>query len=345
MDLSLTLPSDWKYFAKGNANALFEYTGPQEAFQGQLLRLRLEKNLELYVTVQKLNNFIQETCEPLFPGQLVGTQMISVPLKFRDQLSHPGCKLMPSETHGFLILNVRQGNFKSFKLLKYCSVHIESIKSENAEETITSILFEFKPKWLYDPSSIYCRTCLLKQLKGLERHFCCNDLTRAETIERGVKDLISAFPDEVNMKLVKDEFPLVPLLEHFARRPDNILQKLKKNEIVGDDDNIMSINSAHDVLERLSLVMTLRDVGLFLKFKVVDGSNYTQPTGGDAFLTEIRSKLYETTAYIYDLDLKSNERFEHWKATEEELQGYYNRTSSWPPCSNKENRNIFTKNF
>lgn len=333
MDLSETLPSDWQYFAKGNANALFEYTGSNETFIGQLLRLRLEKSLELYVSVEELNEFIKNTCEPLFPGQLVGTQMISIPLEFRDQLCHPGCKLMPSENHGFLMMNVRHGDFKSYKLLKYCSLHVETKQMENTEDTIKSVLFEFKPKWLYDPTSIYCRTCLLKLLKGLDRHFCCNDLTKAETIERGVSDMISAIPDQINKKIVRDEFPLSSLVELFARRPDNILQKLKKNEIVGEKDSIIALTSAHDVLDRLSLVMTLRDVGLFLKFKVVDRKHYNQPKGGDVYLTETMGRTYETTSYIYDLDLKSSERFGHWKATEETLQSYYNCTSNWPPCS------------
>lgn len=344
MDLLLTSPSDWQYFAKGNANALFEYTGPNDTFKGQLLRLRLEKELDLYVSVEKLNNFIQKTCEPLFPGQLVGTQMINVPPEFRDQLTVTKCKLMNSETHGFLMMNIRKGNFENYKLLKYCSLHVETKGSEtkegketrateDEESKILSVLFELKPKWLYDPSTIYCRTCLLKQLKGLDRHFCCNDLTRAETIDRGVMDVISAIPIKLIEKIEQSRFPLSHLLTMFAQRPQNILHKLKKNEIVGEGDEILSLNSASDVLDRLSLVMTLRDVGLFLKFKVVDKEDYKQPIGGDAFLTEINGEIYETTSYIYDLDLKSSERFEHWKATEMELQGYYNCESDWPPCS------------
>lgn len=371
MELLQTLPSDWHFFAKGNANALFAYDGPNPDFQGRLLRLRLEKPLDLYVSVEKLNDFIQGTCEPLFPGQIVGTQMVEVSPDFRGSLLTKDCKLMIHETHGFLMENVRRGNHKTYKLLKYCTLHVgqssavagkdaknESQKAERASSAIndfiygsetnssrassneevpspvTSVLLEFKPKWLYEPKEMYCRTCLLKQLKGHPRHFCSLDLIREKTIDRGVGDLVSAVPPEVKKQLEVDHFPIRQLITAFARRRGNLLLKLKEYEAVREEDSILSLNSTDDVLDRLSLAMTLRDVGMFLKMEDVTEYNVRlrERVDGDAFLVHIDERVYEVTAYIYDLDLKSSARFQHWKAVEEQLQPFYNAETDWPLC-------------
>lgn len=332
LDLLETSPKDWHFFAKGNANALFQYQGDNTDFQRFLLRLRLEKNTQQYVSVAELDAFIKNTCEPLFPRQIVDTQMIEVPEQFRTQLATPGFTLMSTEPHGFLTFNVRAGgNFQSYKLLKYCALHVGSTRkgSESGNE-IESVLFEFKPKWLYEPKEKYCRTCLLKQSKGHKRHFCCLDLLREDRQEQGVHDLLSEVPKEVLDQLDREEIPLAQVILEFVREKGNVLQQLKLNEAVGEEDSILALNSEKDVLEKLSLVMTLRDVGLFLKVMRFD-DNYSRES--DYYYYKHNDKTYEVSSCLYDLDLKSSARFTHWKAIEEELQSYYNSdTSDWPQC-------------
>lgn len=335
MSLQETLPSDWHFFAKGNANALFQYKGNNPSFKDRLLRQRLQKDPQLYVSVSSLKKFIQQTCEPLFPGQLVGTEIIEVTSDFRNNLNTQGCILMQTEQYGFLMTNVRQGTYERYKLLKYCSFFVENKQRDDQTVEVNSVLFEFKPKWVYDPESSYCRTCLLKQLKGHKRHFCCLDLVREERFEKGVNDLVSEIPESVQKSLSDSLFPLVPLLMAFVHHPNNVLQKLKKYEQVDEKDQILSLDSPDDVLENLSLVMTLRDVGLFLKIskvKVSPPKLNGELLDGDTFFVKENHSTYEISSYIYDLDLKSSSRYEHWKSVEEQLQPYYNGKSLWPIC-------------
>lgn len=341
MSLLETLPSEWKFLAKGNANAIFQYSGKHESFIGQLIRLRLKKEPHLYVSVQSLNDFIQKMCKPLFSGQLVETEIIEIPKEFRMQLPTFGFSLMESEIYGFLMPNVLNGNHESHKLLKYCTLHIGSAEedTENLKKfpdsvtPLTSVILEFKPKWLYDPVSRYCRTCLLKQLKGQECHFCCIDLVRPETLERGARDLVSAVPFAIKTKLFENKFPLETLILEFAKRPNNILQKLKRYESVGAEDSILSLASQGDVLPKLSLVMTLRDVGVFLKMRRLTDEKPILLDKGDASTVQINLESFEVSSFIYDLDLKSSSRFSHWKNIEKKLQKYYNNANSaWPPC-------------
>lgn len=359
MDLLETSPSDWHFFAKGNANALFAYNGANPTFQNQLLRLRLEKPIDLYVSVKKLSDFIKGTCEPLFPGQIVGTQMVEMPQEFKEKLS-TDCNLMEIEPHGFLMTNVRLGNYQSFKILKYCTIHVgqrstkggelnpdakafdnsnlTNSRSPSIEGTslpVTSVLLEFKPKWLYEPNERYCRTCLLKQLKGHNRHFCSIDLVRDETMERGVTDLISGIPNQVQERLERDRFPLKESLLAFVLRPNNLLRTLFKHEAVADEDSILSLKNAEDVLDRLSLAMTLRDVGMFIKIEEVKQVSLKQILNladGDVVFVISNGRKYELSAFIYDLDLKSSLRLSHWKAVEEQLQPFYNAKTDWPTC-------------
>lgn len=333
MALSQTLPSDWKFFAKGNANALFAYSGDNTHFHGKLIRVRLQKDPELYVPVEKLNTYIQQKCEPLFPGQIVGTQMIELPDEFRNQLETVDFALMPSETKGFLMDNVCQGPHKIHRLLKYCKLHVgSSAKKSSNYGCMTSVLLELKPKWLYMPKDVYCRTCLLKQLKGLERHFCCIDLLQEEKSNSVVADLVSAVPLDVQKELAESGFPLFKLIVAFVKRKDNLLHKLMHHQSLDEKDSILGLSCEQDVLDKLSLAMTLRDVGMFLKMrKMDDGEKILED--GDAFVVERKGHTFEVTSYIYDLDLKPKARYTHWKAVEEKLQKFYKENSDWPPCT------------
>ena len=63
MEISkITSPEDWEYFAKGAANILFKYTGNNDYLKRKLLRLRLLKQEEEYISTCELYDFIELRC-------------------------------------------------------------------------------------------------------------------------------------------------------------------------------------------------------------------------------------------------------------------------------------------
>lgn len=342
----ITSPKEWSYFANGSANILFKYTGTNDYLTHKLLRLRLLKEDEEYISTCELYDFIELKCKHLFPKQIIDIQLIVLTSEFVRGLDSAGFKLQLNERYGLLIPNILDGNYTKIALLKHCQLYLGSddinttignqhqqlrqnennhtrnkadyssltqdisllttgpdsqqrppINNNNnniipnghpmnenianfpltSHSTINSIIFEIKPKWLYDNrSSNYCRTCSLNQLRNVPRHFCPLDLLYPTTIDQGLDDIFSKIPKEIiDLIEVENNFPLKQLFCQFLSNPDhNVFAKLKQYQKINNkNDLIENLTSSLDVSQNLSLVMTLRDVGLFIKFEKYDRNN------------------------------------------------------------------------
>ncbi|ODV80636.1 inositol-pentakisphosphate 2-kinase [Suhomyces tanzawaensis NRRL Y-17324] len=336
MEISkITAPSDWVYFAKGNANILFKYTGTNDYLRHKLLRLRLLKEDEQYISTCELYDFIELKCKHLFPQQIIDIQLVVLTTAFITQLDNKGHQLMLTERYGLLIPNILDGNYAKQALSRNCHLYYDSPADSSH---ISSVIFEIKPKWLYDnKSSNYCRTCSLNQLRGLPRHFCPLDLLYKKTIDEGLNDIFRPIPQQVLDNLQDtNRIPLKALFRNFLNNPENVFQKLKQYQRINNkNDLIKNLTSIHDVLQNLSLVMTLRDVGLFIKFEKYDRWNniHNSHNNVNNLITIEGYGKFLVTCNIYDLDLKSKLKYKHWLDIEQKLQAIYNSSNKeWKYC-------------
>ncbi|KAM9892683.1 hypothetical protein OXX59_009289 [Metschnikowia pulcherrima] len=85
--------------------------------------------------------------------------------------------------------------------------------------------------------------------------------------------------------------------------------------------------------------MTMRDVGVFMKFEklITEESDFVQL---ECMFRELDSTVlddkepYAVTISLYDFDLKSREKFEYWKKTDMTIREYYDSyNSEWPFCA------------
>lgn len=352
MEISkITTPGEWSYFAKGNANILFKYTGTNDYLRHKLLRLRLLKEDEQYISTCELYDFIELKCKHLFPKQIIDIQLVVLTREFVDKLDSAGHKVNVLERYGLLIPNILDGCYTKFPLSKNCHLYVGDGRTKNrgikpnvngkaADEkvgNIESVVFEIKPKWLYDNTSCrYCRTCSHNQLRGFGRHFCPLDLLYEHTIDRGIDDILQPLPALVLKNVEANQIPLRLLLRIFLSDPSNVFVKLKEYQRINNkNDLIANLTLIHDVLQNLSLVMTLRDVGLFIKIERYDKHNNHHNSHNNIHnIIEVESYgKFVVTCNIYDLDLKSKSKYKHWLDIENKLQSIYNSSNpDWRDC-------------
>ena len=351
-----TQPHEGCYFAKGNANILFNYTGTNDYLRHKLLRLRLLKEDEQYISTCELYDFIELKCKHLFPKQIIDIQLVVLTRDFVDRLDSAGHKVKLLERYGLLIPNILDGNYTKYSLSKNChlyvgdgwtsSSHGKRTTNKNndstpnkveSKESIESVVFEIKPKWLYDNTSCrYCRTCSHNQLRGFSRHFCPLDLLYDQTIDRGIDDILNKVPTSVLKNVEKNCIPVRLLLRIFLSDPSNVFVKLKEYQRINNkNDLIANLTLIHDVLQNLSLVMTLRDVGLFIKIERYDRTNNHHNSHNNIHnIIEVENYgKFVVTCNIYDLDLKSKSKYKHWLDIENKLQSIYNSSNpNWRDC-------------
>lgn len=360
MEISkITAPNEWVYFAKGQANILFKYVGAHDYLKHKLLRIRLLKEEEEYISTCELYDFIELKCKPLFPKQIVDIQLVVLTTDFVTQLNNNGNKMMLKERYGLLIPNILYGSYQKNHLSKHCDLYIghldlpgrrnSAAAQDSSESEINSVIFEIKPKWLYDNTSAnYCRTCLLGQVRKYQRHFCPLDFLYEDTLSKGLEDLFRPILQETMHNLeITNKIPIRELFEFFLNNPDNVFQRLKEyQKIDNKQDLIKNIGSASDVSQNLSLVMTLRDVGLFIKFEKFNRLNNIHTSNNNVNnVIEIEGYgKFLLTCNIYDLDLKSKMKYRHWCDVEERLQGVYNSVNpSWRFCTKRDVQNSLEK--
>lgn len=325
MDIMNTSPYDWGFFAKGNANLLFQYLGLDPALKPKLLRLRLKKDQQTYLLTRDVKHFMDAILEEKFTEESIESKLVALPPLFLQNLDDKENELMLTETHGLLLVNILYGYDHHYRFSKHCTLHIKKTPT-----AVQSIIFELKPKWLYDNQKNYCRTCLLLQMKGEERHFCPLDLLYPHAVPKGVSDMLSKCPKTIESLLLQSNFPVADILVKYFQSPFSILLRLKhEQDKLDDGTNISEITSESQVLDNLTLRMTLRDVGVFL---VITPSE----ENSDTRLKKIDVDGYGcfgVGAYIYDLDPKSKSRHRHWASTEQKLNLIYHSTNSgWRYC-------------
>lgn len=327
MDITKTSPEDWTFFAKGNANILFKHLGLDPSLKASLLRLRLKKDPETYIPTREVKHFMDAIGNEFFSQERVESKLVCVAPSFLENLNTGGDELMLSERHALLLPNILFGYDHHDQFSKHCTLHIRLNGTG-----VQSIVFELKPKWLYDNKRNYCRTCLLLQFKGKERHFCPLDLLYSDTVPRGVSDLLSKCPKGTQHLLNQSGFPANEILVKYFQSTDNILLKLKKEQDKLDDGTQLSnITSESQVLDTLALRMTLRDIGVFLVItpSEASSSNFQKVVEVSGYGS------FGIQAHIYDLDLKSKSRHTHWSETEKKLESFYDSTNSvWEYCVN-----------
>lgn len=369
----ITTPSEWAYFAKGNANILFKYTGGNDYLRHKLLRVRLLKEDEQYISTCELYDFIELKCKPVFPQQIIDIQLVVLTKDFVSLLNNEGNKLMLKERYGLLLPNILDGTYSKQFLSKNCHLYVGKSTEQQADKglnqnvprptpkltnlqhpdqhpnanvqsqkqtqhSIDSVIFEIKPKWLYDnTSSNYCRTCLLNQLKGVPRHFCPLDLLYDESIDEGLNDLFLLIPEDLQRDISEvNRIPIQRLFKIFLKNQNNVFQKLKEYQLINNkNDLIKNLTSVHDVLQNLSLVMTLRDVGLFIKFEKYNKFNniHNSHNNINNLINVEGYGKFLLTCNIYDLDLKSKLKYKHWLDIEQKLQSIYNSSNpNWRHC-------------
>ncbi|OBA23925.1 hypothetical protein METBIDRAFT_37143 [Metschnikowia bicuspidata var. bicuspidata NRRL YB-4993] len=319
MDITqISNPSEWRFVARGNANAVYQYNGLKKQLKRKVLRMRIKKSLEQYVPTLELYNFLSVKCEQKLQKYILETELVKVTPRFISELETQGFELMASEHFAFLMDNILYGEFDTFELSKNCKLHLQ----ESPPCELKSIILELKPKWLYDCKTNYCRNCSLNQYRNLERHFCPLDFLKVNSIGKGINDFLSKVPK--NSKIVDiASNELRGLLGAYLARLDNVFQTIKVlQEIKDTNDIICNVKCKDDISDDLLFAMTLRDVGVFLIFT--------------KFIPEEKNETlgYTVTAHVYDLDLKLREKYEYWKATDLLLEDYYNACNKqWSICN------------
>lgn len=325
MDITNTSVHDWVFFAKGNANILFRYVGLDPGLKRSLLRLRMKKDSEIYVSTSEVKQFMDAIGGEIFPRETIETKLVTVSPSFLQKLSTSENELMLTERYGLLLVNILYGYDDHYQFSKHCTLHIKKTDTE-----VQSLILELKPKWLYDNGKNYCRTCLLLQMKGKERHFCPLDLLHPTTANKGVSDLLARCPKAIQDLLEQSNFPVNDILVKYFQSSANILRKLKQEQDNLDDGtSLAEITSESQVLDELTLLMTLRDVGIFL---VVDPLE--EPCDANQKLIDVAGYgSFGVRAYVYDLDLKSKSRHKHWATTERKLDLIYDsKNPDWDYC-------------
>lgn len=326
----ITSHEEWKYFAKGGANILFKYVGSHDYLKHKLLRLRLHKPDEEYISTCELYDFIELKCKAIFSKLIIDVQLVVLDSKFVKNLNSNGNSIMLKEKYGLLLPNMLEGmNGENFCLSKHSKLYMN--------ETYDSIMFELKPKWLYENyDTNYCRSCLLAQYKNYPRHFCPLDFLHEDTIEAGINDLFSLIPKNTLDKFALNKMPIKQLFIKYLLDPNNVFQKLKKyQQIEKVQDSISNLKSKNDVSPELSLIMTLRDTGLFIKFERYSLKNHSHNLYNNVpniYSIDNYGKFL-VTCKMYDLDLKSNNKFSHWVETEAKILSIYNSDNpNWRHC-------------
>lgn len=338
--LSLSSPSEWQFYAKGNANAIYRYEGDEEQLRGKVLRLRLHKPSVNYASTEEIFAFARDKCEVHFPNNCIRSELVNLDVDFISRLGKDGFRLLTSEKFGILMDDILDGDYSTHELSKHCKLHVQH-KCGLEAGRVASVILELKPKWLYDNCHNYCRNCSLGQQRNFDRHFCPLDLISKNTLIRGVDDLLSRVPSHIaDFTSENCQFKLRSLLYNYLLEPENVFQKLKNLQRLEDDgDRICNIQRLEDISDALLFAMTMRDVGVFMKFEklITEESDFVQL---ECMFRESDSTVlddkepYAVTISLYDFDLKLREKFEYWKKTDMTIREYYDSyNSKWPFCA------------
>lgn len=285
----------WEYTGAGAANVVFGYMGNNVQFKGKVIRLRLNKS---DISTSEIYSYLTSSKFDKLKKYMVNIDMVDISNKFlyyiQNQLDNQKKNLLLNmkERQCLIMDNIFSGSISKYKpieLSKYHKFFLNNIETE--------IIFEFKPKWLYQmpASHINCRNCLIARAKGQEFIPCHLKLINdSNGIFEWCKEIANEFSTRSNSSL-----DIYDLLKVCITKNYEILKLLYELQNSLDVHNaLLQLKSEEDVSTDLQFNMTLRDLSIFMK-------------------------LNENKVYLIDLDKKSSKKWKKWQAQEKQLEKYY----------------------
>ncbi|GMM34282.1 inositol pentakisphosphate 2-kinase [Saccharomycopsis crataegensis] len=302
--------SEWRYFAKGNANVLLQ----NKSDSRKLLRLRQYKPSDYQSTID-IYRYINSIIAVILKDFVVPMELLELSPTFSNGISNllktenRNCDIETQEKYGILMDNCLSGVIQTFSTGKFAKLHISN----------DSVTLELKPKWL-DPTitTLYCRNCANEKHyeKSSSRNFCSSRLlSKDKSVVLGtVRDIFRSLQAKIDTSLYEKI-----LFQYFvsASEDQNILQLLSVFQNQNDNRKLIkTLESEKDVTDDLLLGMALRDVTIFFKFiELDDKSSNSKHVRGNEFILGQNRLLIK----VVDIDNKSAKKWKYWKDTECEL--------------------------
>ena len=281
-----------KLVGKGNANILLQIDE-----SGSLYRccIKYPDSVNQCNQYTKENHaFIEGKILSLFPGGLIcSMELVEIPIEVVLDLhrEYVNCSSLSGSDK---ILCFKLPNLKDTRVFTN-TVQQDHQTKIYANEDYSRILIEIKPKWLDYPTS-YCRNCVDNSRKGRNIEYCYSKLLK-DSAE--LNKIINSQTREV----VPSQF--IEMITKYLKGKDNVLQEIfTAQRIVQKRINKNQSNGLTD----LQLLMTLRDVTCFIEWE------------------DTMKTVDELKVNIVDVDLKTPDKFDHWRHTEQLLEAYPDKT-------------------
>lgn len=287
-------PQEWNYIGSGSANVVLGYIGNNEDLKGMVVRLRLSKS---HISTKEIYDYLNSAqfnelkrYIPKMTIHKVGSHGI---LSFQSILDDIGMKLSIKPTDEYVLL---MRNIFQFPIQDYQRIELNKYYKFFFHKTNKEIVFELKPKWLYNLPEGYktCRNCIIAQSKGQSFIICHLKLL-------GNENTLSQWCEEINNELKKRGLQLdlkEKLQESLLENHDLFKRIASIQNRINIHERLESLNSETDVNDELCFAMTIRDLSILIKLN----------TG-------------ET--YIVDLDKKSSKKWRSWKEQELKIKDQY----------------------
>lgn len=273
-----------RVIGQGNANILIDYGDPVWLYR---CCVRFPHSLKLN-NEYTLRNFkyIKDIVRPVLGELICPMELIKFPLeKLSPLIGNFITKLDDAEINVIKILNLKG---KHLQMLVYSDRFTKLYSSADK----SSILLEFKPKWLHNPVN-YCRNCTHSNMKDRNIDYCYTILLREPShlcqILKGAGSLPQSF--------IKD------VMLYFAEN-DNVLRELFAAQMKLHTQSLDKVDSMTDVTDDLLLSMSLRDITCFIEWQLsMEGEHI------------LRVK-------VVDVDLKPKEKWMHWTGIHKQLESH-----------------------
>ncbi len=210
----------------------------------------------------------------------------------------------------------------------------------------TTLLFQFKPKWLFPSNSApsgskRCRTCALharrNHLKALKdpssqpkRGFCPLDLISSDE-----EDILRAAPKILHVKPMgendnaEERKQMKRFVEWANGEGGSLLRRIQRLQVQHDPTGIVHLSKAKEAAIALTASSTFEEAGEG-RLAELDDKMQIAMTLRDVtlFLLMPKDEAKPLVARLGDLDLKSKGKMEVWEKIERELigEGWYEGT-------------------
>lgn len=292
--------NDWEYVGSGSANAVFAYKGSCVKFRGKVVRFRL---VGTEVSTEEIFFYLQSSAFNSIRKYMVSASLLTIKqqtiCEFQTLAKCKGLsiKLDPNETYCLIMKNILSHSLSEYERIQLSKYHIFLVHKAEKE-----IVFEFKPKWLYQLPASHknCRNCLIAKSKGQEFVSCHLKLLKGE---KGISEWCKELQEELGRRTQTNIDIFQSLKNCVIANYALILSLYELQNSIEIHDRLMQLTSEYDVNEDLQLNMTLRDVSIFMS-------------------------LSKGEVFVLDLDKKSAKKWKKWKNQEQKLQGLHEKDLS-----------------